>query len=710
MMKHRHNGPAHHEHDKPKMQRTGDAGHRNPAEHERHDAHADHGHQSHHAHMVADFRRRFWISLVLTLPILALAPLIQGFLGLEETLAFPGDSYVQWVLASIIFGYGGWPFLKGMVDELRQKNPGMMTLIALAITVAYVYSSAVVFGLEGMVFFWELATLIDVMLLGHWIEMKSVMGASRALESLVQLMPSEAHRVTEGGGTEDIPVSKLKPGDKVVVKPGEKVPIDGVIVAGQTSVNEAMLTGESKPVEKGEGDEAIGGSVNGEAAFTMEVRKTGDQTYLSQVIEMVRKAQASRSKTQDIANRAAFWLTMIALSVGGGTLIVWLLLGAAFDFALERMVTVMVITCPHALGLAVPLVVAVSTAKSAAAGLLIRDRSAFERARAVNAILFDKTGTLTEGRFGVSDVVAMSDLDENEVLKLAAALESQSEHPIAAGIVAGAKQRELEFSAPKEFKAIPGKGAQATVDGRNIKVVSPGYLTEHNLNVDDDARIKEVAEQGKTVVYVLENEKILGAIGLADIIRPESREALQRLREMGIQTMMITGDAEAVAKWVAEELELDDYFAEVLPDKKVDKVKEVQARGLVVAMVGDGVNDAPALTQADVGIAIGAGTDVAIESADIVLVRSDPRDATAIMALARATYRKMVQNLFWATGYNVIAIPLAAGVLYKAGIVLSPAAGAALMALSTVIVAINARFLHVDREDSGKANQPGKAK
>ena len=694
---------AHAEH----TEHGGHEGHGNHQGHEGHRGHGGHDHHSHHAHMVADFRRRFWVSLTLTIPVIVLSPMIQGFLGLRDTLRFPGDSYIQWALASVIFIYGGWPFLKGLFSELRKKNPGMMTLIALAITVAYVYSSAVVFGLTGKVFFWELATLIDVMLLGHWIEMKSVMGASKALESLVQLMPSEAHRVTDSGGTEDVPVTELQPGDKVVVKPGEKVPIDGQITEGRTSVNEAMLTGESKPVEKAEGDEAIGGSVNGEAAFTMEVQKTGDQTYLSQVIEMVRKAQESRSRTQDIANRAAFWLTMIALSVGGGTLVVWLVLGAAFEFSLERMVTVMVITCPHALGLAVPLVVAVSTAISAKSGLLIRDRSAFERARDVNAILFDKTGTLTEGRFGVSDVIPLGDHDESELLKLAASLESQSEHPIAQGIVDGAKERDIEFAAPKEFKAIPGKGAQAQVDGRNVKVVSPGYLKENGLSVDNE-EVQQVASQGKTVVYVLLDDQPVGAIGLADIIRPESRDALARLKEMGIQTMMITGDAEAVAKWVAEELNLDDYFAEVLPDKKAEKVKEVQQRGLVVAMTGDGVNDAPALTQADVGIAIGAGTDVAIESADIVLVRSDPRDATAIMKLARATYRKMVQNLLWATGYNIIAIPLAAGVLYSLGVVLSPAAGAALMALSTVIVAINARFLHVERDEPQEAQDQQK--
>jgi Cu2+-exporting ATPase len=671
-------------------------------EHAGHEMHAGHGahagHAGHHAHMVADFRRRFWVSLVLTAPVVALSPMIQSVLGLREMMRFAGDSYVQFAFASVIFFYGGWPFLKGLFSELRQKNPGMMTLIAVAISVAYVYSSAVVFGLAGKVFFWELATLIDVMLLGHWIEMKSVMGASRALESLVQLMPSEAHRLTEAGGTEDVPVSELKPGDRVLVKPGEKIPIDGQITEGRTSVNQAMLTGESKPVEKAPGDQAIGGSVNGEASFTMEVQKTGDQTYLSQVIEMVRKAQQSRSRTQDVANRAAFWLTVIALSVGGVTLAVWLIFGKDFQFALERMVTVMVITCPHALGLAVPLVVAISTAISAANGLLIRDRSAFERARNVNAVLFDKTGTLTEGRFGVTDVIAVGKRDEKELLGLAASLESQSEHPIAQGIVEAAKKRQIDFVAPKNFKAIPGKGAQATVGGKPVKVVSPGYLKEHNLSMDID-EVRRAAEQGKTVVYVLVDDKIRGAVALADIIRAESKEALKHLKNMGVQTMMITGDAEAVARWVAQELELDDYFADVLPDKKADKVKEVQSRGLIVAMTGDGVNDAPALTQADIGIAIGAGTDVAIESADIVLVRSDPRDVTAIVRLARATYRKMVQNLIWATGYNVVAIPLAAGVLYHFGIILSPAIGAALMALSTVIVAINAKFLRVEKND-----------
>ena len=666
--------------------------------------HKGHDHSG-HKQMVEDFKRRFWVSMVLTVPVLVLAPMIQGFLGLKEALDFPGDSYVQWALATVIFVYGGWPFIDGLISELKEKNPGMMTLIALAISVAYFYSSGVVFGLEGKVFFWELATLIDVMLLGHWIEMKSVMGASTALEDLVELMPSQAHRVTEGGGTEDVSVEDLQAGDKVVVKPGEKVPIDGEITEGHTSINEAMLTGESTPVEKSEGDQAIGGSVNGEASFTMEVQKTGDETYLSQVIEMVRKAQESRSRTQDLANRAAFWLTMIALTVGIGTLVVWLILGQEFVYALERMVTVMVITCPHALGLAVPLVVAVSTAISANNGLLIRDRSSFERARNVNAVLFDKTGTLTEGRFGVTNIISLGDQNEDELLKLAASLESQSEHPIAQGIVEAAKEKKIEFSSPKDFKAIPGKGAQADIDGKAVKVVSPGYLKENDISVENED-IEKVAEEGKTVVYVLIDDQPKGVIALADIIRDESKEALSKLKQMGIQTMMITGDSEAVAKWVAEELELDDYFAEVLPDKKAEKVKEVQDRGLVVAMTGDGVNDAPALIQADVGIAIGAGTDVAIESADIVLVRSDPRDVTAVIRLARATYRKMVQNLIWATGYNVIAIPLAAGVLYSFGIILSPAVGAAVMALSTVIVAINSKFLNVEKDENEPSAAP----
>ncbi len=664
----------------------------------KHDEHRDHGeshahgHQAHHAQMMADFRRRFWVSLIFTLPILALSPLIQQFFGVTEVWSFPGDRFVHFGFATVVFFYGGWPFLQGLFDELRKTQPGMMTLIALAITVAYGYSAAVVFGLPGKVFFWELATLVDVMLLGHWIEMRSVLGASGALEELVKLLPSEAHRLRKDGAVEDVPVTALQHGDRLLVKPGEKIPTDGVIVEGRTTINEAMLTGESTPVEKGEGEQVIGGAVNGESAITVEVQKTGEETYLFQVIDMVRQSQESRSRSQDLADWAAFWLTMIALGVGGVTVVVWLMFGKEFSFALTRMVTVMVITCPHALGLAVPLVVAVSTSLSARNGLLIRDRSAFERAREMDAIIFDKTGTLTEGRFGVTEVLALGAHDVEELLRIAASLESRSEHPIATGIVRAAEEQDLPLTEPRDFWAIPGKGAQATVDGKNVKVVSPGYLKAEGLEVEDE-QVKTLAAEGKTVVYVLIDNQVEGAVALADIIRSESREAIQRLKDLGVQVMMLTGDAEAVARWVAKELHLDDYFAEVLPDQKAAKIKEVKARGLTVAMVGDGVNDAPALVEADVGIAIGAGTDVAVESADIVLVRSDPRDVTAIVQLARATYRKMVQNLWWATGYNIVAIPLAAGVLYNVGIVLPPAVGALLMSLSTVIVAINARLL-----------------
>jgi Cu2+-exporting ATPase len=652
------------------------------------------GHAGHHAAMVADFRRRFFVSLALTVPVVLLSPMIQSFLGVKAAWHFPGDRYLQFAFASAIFFYGGWPFLKGLVDELRRRQPGMMTLIGLAIGVAYGYSAIVTFGVTGEVFYWELASLIDIMLLGHWIEMRSILGASGALEALVRLMPAEAHRLEPGGGTKDVGVTELVAGDRVLVKPGEKVPVDGRIVSGRTSLNEALLTGESKPVEKGEGDDVIAASVNGEAAITVEVLKTGAATYLAQVIELVRRAQESRSRTQDLANRVAGWLTVIAVSVGVVTLAAWLAAGRDFAFALERMVTVMVITCPHALGLAVPLVVAVSTSLSASHGLLIRNRSAFERARALDAVVFDKTGTLTEGRFGVTDVVPLADLDGAELLRLSAALESQSEHPIAAGIVAEAGKQGLAYPVPTDFRAIPGKGAEARVEGREIRVVSPGYLKERGLALaNENPRVKELAAQGKTVVFVLVEDRPAGAIALADIIRKESREAVERLRRMGLKVMMLTGDATAVARWVAGELGLDDVFAEVLPDAKASTIRAVKQRGLAVAMAGDGVNDAPALVEADVGIAIGAGTDVAIESADIVLVRSDPRDVEALIELARATYAKMVQNLWWATGYNVVAIPLAAGALAWAGIVLSPAVGAMLMSLSTVIVAINARLL-----------------
>jgi Cu2+-exporting ATPase len=659
----------------------------------RHDAHKGQGQHSggdRHARMAAGFARRFWVALGLSVPILILSPLIQRLLGLEQAIAFQGDKYILFALSSVVYLYGGYPFLKGLYGEARSREPGMMTLIGVAITVAYVYSSVVVFGLGGKVFFWELATLLDVMLLGHWIEMRSVMGASRALEELTELMPSEAHRLTPNGAAKDVPVDELQPHDHVLVKPGEKLPADGRVIQGQTSVDESMLTGESQPVAKGEGDSVIGATINGEGAITVAVEKTGEESYLSQAVALVREAQAAKSATQDLANRAALWLTVIGLGAASVTFLMWLLVGRReLVYALERSVTVMVITCPHALGLAIPLVVATSTAISARRGLLIRNRTAFERARNIQALVFDKTGTLTEGEFGVTDRLVFDEgLGEEELLAFAAAVEARSEHPIAKGIVAG-----VEETIPVEgFRSIPGKGAEGSVDGREIKIVSPGYLRDLGLSVDDP-RLDGLSEQGKTVVFVIMDDELKGAIALTDVIRPESPRAIAELKRMGIRCMMLTGDNERVARWVAAETGLDECFAEVLPHEKVEKVKEIQSRGLVVAMTGDGVNDAPALAQADVGIAIGAGTDVAVETADIILVRSNPLDAVGILGLSRSTYRKMLQNLAWATGYNALAIPLAAGALFRYGIVLSPAVGALLMSLSTVIVAVNARLL-----------------
>jgi Cu2+-exporting ATPase len=693
-----------------------------------HAEHAQHrapqgGTGAHTGHMTSDFRNRFWICLAVTLPILLLSEPIQAFLGIGRLLAFRGDTYVLFALSSFVFFYGGKPFLAGFAREVRAGAIGMMTLISVAITTAYAYSAATVFGLEGMPFFWELATLIDIMLLGHWIEMRSVAGASRALEELARLLPSDAHKLMPDGSVRDVPLEELAPGDKVLVKPGEKVPVDGRVVEGVTSVDESLLTGESKPVNKARGSEVIGGAINGEGSITVEVSKTGKDSFLSQVIDLVREAQESKSRTQDLANRAAFILTVVALGGGALTLAAWLaFMRSPFAFALERSVTVMVIACPHALGLAVPLVVAISTTLAATHGLLIRDRAAFEKGRAVDALIFDKTGTLTEGRFGVTDVVvfaleasaapvsadpagaaptggpagsaAPAALGREELLALAASVEARSEHPIAKAIATAS-----QVVAPvRDFRAIPGVGAEAKVKDRHVMIVSRAHLAEQGTDPRAAAgaaagRLDELADQGKTVVYVVVDGRPSGAIALADIIRPESAEAIARLKEMGVRCMMLTGDHAPVARWVADQLGLDEFFAEVLPKDKSAKVKEVQAKGLVVAMTGDGVNDAPALAQADLGIAIGAGTDVAVETADVVLVRSDPRDVVSLIGLSRATYRKMVQNLWWATGYNVIAIPLAAGVLYAYGILLSPALGAVFMSASTVIVAINARLL-----------------
>ena len=667
----------------------------------------EHDHHSHHAEMVKDFRRRFFVSLAATLPILALSPMIQQWLGLGEALGFAGDTTVLLALSTFVYAYGGWPFLTGLVDELQDRTPGMMTLVAFAITVAYVYSAAVALGVPGQMFFWETATLIDLMLVGHWIEMRSVMGASRALETLARLMPSTAHRLTEEGETEEVPIADLTPGDRVRVKSGEKIPADGTVVDGQSSVNESMLTGESVPVEKTDGDEVIAGAVNGTGSLVVEVEKTGESSYLNQVIGLVREAQQSKSRTQNLADRAAYWLTLIALTAGALTFGTWYLaLDETFVFSLERAVTVMVITCPHALGLAIPLVVSVSTGLGAQRGLLIRNRGAFEQARDLDTVVFDKTGTLTEGRFGVTDLLVFDADGEDEVLRQAAAVEQSSEHPIAAGILREAEDRGLDVPDADDFEAITGKGVRATVDGTEVRVLSPGAAADETTLPEHDAATLQ--EQGKTVVYVVRGGVALGALALADVIRKESREAIQTLHDLGIDVVMLTGDNERVARWVADELNIDRVIAEVLPDEKSDVIEDLQAEGRspgttssrrsgrLVAMTGDGVNDAPALATADVGIAIGAGTDVAVETADIVLVESDPRDAVDVIRLAQATYRKMVQNLWWATGYNVVAIPLAAGVLVTAGIVLSPAVGALLMSLSTVIVAINARFLSLE--------------
>ncbi|MGZ4932464.1 MAG: copper-translocating P-type ATPase [Halobacteriota archaeon] len=688
--------PAGHDEHKPVRMEWGN--------HEAHDAHTGHpspapkkesSYSRHAGHEVADFRRRFWISLIVTIPILILSPSIQEFAGVDNALRFYGDQYVLFVLASFVYFYGGYPFLKGIVNELRARLPGMMTLIAVAITTAYLYSTAITFGLSGGVLFWELSTLIDIMLLGHWVEMRSVMGASRALEELAKLMPSDAHKLLADGSVQDVPLDSLVVGDRVLVKPGEKVPADGEVVDGETSVNESMLTGESTPVAKKPGASVIGGAINGEGAITVQVKKTGKDSFLSQVIDLVKEAQQSKSRTQDLADRAALALVIIALAGGAITFLVWqLLIATSVDFGLERAVTVMVIACPHALGLAIPLVVAISTALGAQNGLLVRNRAAFEQARNIQAIIFDKTGTLTEGRFGVTDVVTLTnEVSEQALLAYAAALEGRSEHPIAQGIATSTSPSTVHV---ESFRALPGRGVEGTLNGKKVRVVSPGYLKENALIVTDD-RIERLSAQGKTVVFVVIERSVAGAIALADIVRPESKQAIAQLREMGIHSMMVTGDNRQVAEWVAGELGIDEYFAEVLPQDKVVKVKDVQSRGLVVAMVGDGVNDAPALAQADVGIAIGAGTDVAVETGDIILVRSNPLDAVTIVALARSTYRKMVQNLAWATGYNTFAIPLAAGILYPFGIILTPAAGAVLMSASTIIVAINSQFLKLRR-------------
>ena len=669
----------------------------NKSKKESEDKHSDHdNHQNHHEMMIKDFKIRLLISSIVTVPILILSPMIQGWLNIE--IDFTGSSYILLALATFIYFYGGWPFLKGLKDELKDKNPGMMTLIAMAISVAYLFSAATVFGLEGSDFFWELATLIDIMLLGHWIEMRSVLSASNAMDKLAELMPSTAH-LLDGDDVKDVEIESLKAEDKILIKPGEKVPADGIIVKGESHVNESMLTGESKPVQKNKEDKVIAGSINGDGSLEVKVENIGDDSYLSKVIDMVKKAQDSKSRTQNLADKAAFWLTVIALTVGFTTLIVWYLISDDLTYAIARMATVMVITCPHALGLAMPLVVATSTAQSAKNGLLIRNRTQFENSRKVDTIVFDKTGTLTCGVFAVNFIEILDEsYSEDQVIKLAASLEGSSEHPIAAGIIDKQKEKELKTLDVSDFQAIKGKGVEGKIDGKNIMVVSPGYLKENDIKVP-----KDLPDHGvSTDVFLLVDKELVAAIGLSDKIRETSYSAIKRLKDQGIKTWMLTGDNEKTAKEVAEALELDGYFSEVLPDQKQDKIKELQSEGNFVAMTGDGVNDAPALAQADVGIAIGSGTDVAAETADIILVDSNPEDVVALIDFGRSTYKKMIQNLIWATGYNVVAIPLAAGVLYSFGIVISPAVGAILMSLSTIIVAINAKLLKLENSTTSE--------
>ena len=651
------------------------------------DAQEEHASGRHAGHSTADFRRRFWVCLVVTIPVLALSPGLPVVPG-GRILSVPGGDWVLLALSTFLYVYGGMPFLKGLVRELGARTPGMMTLVAVAITTAYTYSAATVLGVAGMPFFWELATLIDIMLLGHWIEMRSVGEASKALETLARLMPSQAHRRLAGGDTEDVPLESLLTGDVVLVRPGEKVPADGDVAEGASSVDESMLTGESLPVGKKPGEEVIGGSVNGEGALVVTVRRTGGESFLAQVVELVRQAQESKSKTQDLADRAAMWLTIVALGGGALTFGTWMALGRPLAYAMERAVTVMVIACPHALGLAIPLVVAMSTSLGAGSGLLVRDRMAFETARSLQAVVFDKTGTLTLGRFGVVDVALWADLSREQLLELAGSIEALSEHPIARAVADVAPERR----AVTEFRAIPGKGAEGVVGGRRVVVASPGYVMAQGVATPPRG-VETLAEGGRTVVIVLVDGVAAGAIALADVMRPESAEAVRDLLAMGIEPIMLSGDSRAVAERVASELGITRVLAEVLPADKAATIASLRAEGRVVGMVGDGVNDAPALASADVGIAIGAGTDVAVATADIVLVRSDPRAVVSALHLSRATYRKMVQNLVWAVGYNVIAIPLAAGVLSGAGITLSPAVGGLLMSLSTVIVAVNARTL-----------------
>jgi Cu2+-exporting ATPase len=658
-------------------------------------AHGEHALDKHVGHSVAMFRDKFWLSLALTLPTLVWGHMLQSALGYTAP-SFVGAHWIPAVFGAAVFGYGGWPFLQGAVREIQSRLPGMMTLIALAILVAFVFSAAVTLGYPGMPLWEELASLVTIMLLGHWLEMRSISQAQGALGELAKLLPSVATRVV-GERTEEVPITALRDGDLVLVRPGQNVPADGVVRSGESAVDEAVLTGESRPVEKHVGDKVIAGATNGTGSLRVEVTGTGERAALAGIMRLVAEAQTSRSRAQALADRAAFWLTWIALGAGAVTLAGWLLAGAGAAVAIERLVTVLVIACPHALGLAIPLVVAISTTLGARAGLLVRDRRGLEEARNLTAVVFDKTGTLTLGEHRVVSMRAADGVADDEALRLAAAVERDAEHPVARAIVRSAEERGIPPPVAPGFRVTPGRGVEATVDGRALLGGGPDLLAA--TGAEPQPVLREFADQaaarGQGVIYLVERDarRVLAAFAVADAVRPESADAVRRLHDAGITVAMLTGDASAVANAVAQELGIDTVFAQVLPEQKADKIKELQRGGQRVAMVGDGVNDAPALLTADVGIAVGGGTDVAVEAGDVVLVRNDPRDVPRIINLSRASYRKMRQNLWWATGYNVLAIPLAAGVLAPWGIVLSPAVGAVLMSLSTVVVALNAQLL-----------------
>jgi P-type Cu2+ transporter len=686
----KHKGPEHGGHTPPpEASGYGHAGHGG------HDEHSGHGgHDKHAGHSVEMFRTRFFVCLVLTIPALIWEPMLQEWFGYRAPV-FPGSDLIPPLFGTAVFVYGGRIFLQGALRELADRLPGMMTLIALAISVAFLYSVAVLLGFEGHGLWWELSTLVTIMLLGHWIEMRSIFQAQGALKELAKLLPDTALRLTGEDSTEEVPVDRLNDGDLVLIRPGASVPVDGMVKSGKSSVNEAMITGESRPVDKRTGDKVIAGTVNGQGSLRVEVTGTGEKTALAGIMRLVEQAQGSRSRAQDLADRAAFFLTVVAIGAGGLTFVAWLAFGATFDFTISRVVTVLVIACPHALGLAIPLVIAISTTIGAQSGLLVRDRRGLEEARNLSTIVFDKTGTLTLGEHRVIETVAAEGISRDEALRLAAAVERDSEHPIARALLGSAREQGIEVPGSEDFQAVPGQGVQAIVGGRELQVGGPAALRA--LGIDPPSGLKEAShrfgQSGQAAVYLIEDRAALAVFAVADAIRPESRQAVEQLKKEGMEVAMLTGDSRAVADSVARELGIDIVLAEVLPEDKAEKIKELQRQGKRVAMVGDGVNDAPALVTADIGIAIGAGTDVAVEAGDVVLVRSDPRDVPRIVRLSRASYRKMVQNLWWAAGYNIVALPLAAGVLAWAGIILAPAAGAILMSLSTVIVAINAQLL-----------------